>query len=101
SKIDGFESRFIGLADKVNSGMPKFVVTRAMELLNERNKAMRGSRVHILGVTYKKDISDSRESPALEVIKLLSALVAEVTYTDPFVPSLQVEGKEMSSRVLS
>jgi len=101
SKIDGFESRFIGLADKVNSGMPKFVVTRAMELLNERNKAMRGSRVHILGVTYKKDISDSRESPALEVIKLLSALGAEVTYTDPFVPSLQVEGQKMASMALS
>jgi UDP-N-acetyl-D-glucosamine dehydrogenase len=101
SKIDGFESRFIGLADKVNSGMPKFVVTRAMELLNEHNKAMRGSRVHILGVTYKKDISDSRESPAIEVIKLLSALGAEVTYTDPFVPSLQVEGQKMASMALS
>src|SRR5215813_1338534 len=101
SKIDGFESRFIGLADKVNSGMPKFVVTRAMELLNEHNKAMRGSRVHILGVTYKKDISDSRESPAIEVIKLLSALGAEVTYTDPFVPSLQVEGQKMASMPLS
>jgi UDP-N-acetyl-D-glucosamine dehydrogenase len=92
SKIDGFESRFIGLADKVNSGMPRFVVTRAMELLNERGKAMRGSRVHVLGVTYKKDISDSRESPALEVIKLLSGLGAEVTYSDPYVPSLRIEG---------
>jgi UDP-N-acetyl-D-glucosamine dehydrogenase len=92
SKIDGFESRFIGLADKVNSGMPRFVVTRAMELLNERGKAMRGSRVHVLGVTYKRDISDSRESPALEVIKLLSGLGAEVTYSDPYVPSLRIEG---------
>ena len=101
SKIDGFESRFIGLADKVNSGMPKFVVTRAMELLNEHNKAMRGSRVHILGVTYKKDISDSRESPAIEVIKLLSSLGAEVTYSDPFVPSLQVEGQKMASMALN
>jgi len=97
SKIDGFESRFIGLADKVNSGMPKFVVTRAMELLNEHNKAMRGSRVHILGVTYKKDISDSRESPALEVIKLLSALGAEVTYSDPYVPSLRIEGRNIDA----
>src|SRR5262245_18604976 len=101
SKIDGFESRFIGLADKVNSGMPKFVATRAMELLNERNKAMRGSRVHIFGVTYKKDISDSRESPAIEVIKLLSALGAEVSYTDPFVPSLQVERQKMASMPMS
>jgi UDP-N-acetyl-D-glucosamine dehydrogenase len=97
SKIDGFESRFIGLADKINSGMPRFVATRAMELLNEKGKAMRGSRVHILGVTYKKDITDSRESPAIEVIKLLSGLGAEVTYSDPYVPSLQVEGQKMNS----
>ena len=97
SKIDGFESRFIGLADKVNSAMPRFVVTRAMELLNERGKAMRGSRVHILGVTYKKDISDSRESPAIEVIKLLAGLGAELTYSDPYVPSLQIEGQKMES----
>jgi UDP-N-acetyl-D-glucosamine dehydrogenase len=97
SKIDGFESRFIGLADKINSGMPRHVVTRAMELLNECGKAMRGSRIHILGVTYKKDISDSRESPALEVIKILMALGAKVTYSDPFVPSLSIEGQNMEA----
>jgi UDP-N-acetyl-D-glucosamine dehydrogenase len=97
SKIDGFESRFIGLADKVNSGMPRFVVTRAMELLNEHGKAMRGSRVHVLGVTYKKDISDSRESPAMEVMKLLAGLGAQITYSDPYVPSLQVEGQQLHS----
>src|SRR6516162_426289 len=97
SKIDGFESRFIGLADKVNSGMPRFVVTRAMELLNERGKAMRGSKVHVLGVTYKKDISDSRESPALEVIKLLGGLGAEVSYSDPYVFSLKLEGRSIDA----
>ena len=97
SKIDGFESRFIGLADKINSGMPRYVVTRAMELLNERGKAMRGSKIHILGVTYKKDISDSRESPALEVIKILMALGANVTYSDPFVPSLSIEGHNIEA----
>ena len=97
SKIDGFESRFIGLADKVNSGMPRFVVTRAMELLNERGKAMRGSKVHVLGVTYKKDISDSRESPALEVIKLLAGLGAEVTYSDPYVSSLRLERRSIDA----
>src|SRR5438477_2172093 len=97
SKIDGFESRFIGLADKINSGMPRYVVTRAMELLNEHGKAMRGSRIHILGVTYKKDISDSRESPAMEVIKVLMALGATVTYSDPFVPSLRIEGRVMEA----
>jgi UDP-N-acetyl-D-glucosamine dehydrogenase len=77
--------------------MPRFVVTRAMELLNERGKAMCGSRVHVLGVTYKKDISDSRESPALEVIKLLTALKADVTYSDPYVRSLQVDGRKMEA----
>src|SRR6266404_3323606 len=97
SKIDGFESRFIGIADKINRGMPRHVVTRAMELLNEHGKAMRGSRVHILGVTYKKDISDSRESPALEVIKILMALGARVTYSDPFVPSLSIDGQGMGA----
>src|SRR3954464_4899981 len=97
SKIDGFESRFIGLADKINSGMPRFVVTRSMELLNEHGKAMRGSRVHILGVTYKKDISDSRESPAMEVIKLLANLGANVVYSDPYVPSLQVDGHRIEA----
>src|SRR5204862_7374978 len=97
AKVDGFESRFIGLADKVNSGMPRHVVTRAMELLNERGKAMRGSKVHVLGVTSKKDISDSRESPALEVIKILMALGAKVTYSDPFVPSLSIEGQSLEA----
>src|SRR5438552_5162491 len=97
SKIDGFESRFIGLADKINSGMPRFVAQRALELMNERGKALHGSRVHVLGVTYKKDISDSRESPAMEVIKILMALGATVTYSDPFVPSLRIEGRVMEA----
>jgi len=95
SKIDGFESRFIGLADKVNTGMPRFVVTRAMELLNDSGKAMRGSRVHVMGVTYKKDISDSRESPALEVIKLLTGLGATVSYSDPYVPKVNINGHSL------
>ncbi len=97
SKLDGFESRFIGLADKINSGMPRFVVTRAMELLNESGKAMRGANVHVLGITYKKDISDSRESPAIEVIKLLFGLGAHVTYSDPFVPALNADGHRLNA----
>lgn len=97
SKIDGFESRFIGLADKINSGMPRFVATRTMELLNERGKAIRGSKIHILGVTYKKDISDSRESPAIEVIKLLMGLGAQVSYSDPLVASLSIDGQRMEA----
>src|SRR6185369_10511397 len=92
SKIDGFESRFISLADKINNSMPHHVVTRAMELLNENSKPMRGSRIHVLGVTYKKDISDSRESPAIEIVKLLLGLGANVVYSDPFVTNLHIDG---------
>jgi UDP-N-acetyl-D-glucosamine dehydrogenase len=97
SKIDGFESRFIGLADKINSSMPRFVSQRALELMNDRGKALRGSRIHVMGVTYKKDISDSRESPALEVIKLLMGLGADVVYSDPYVPSITVDGVRMDA----
>ena len=97
SKLDGFESRLVGLADKVNSGMPRFVVARAMESLNECGKAIRGAHVHILGVTYKKNTRDSRESPAIEIIKLLASLGATVTYSDPYVPSLRVEGRRMDA----
>jgi UDP-N-acetyl-D-glucosamine dehydrogenase len=101
SKIDGFESRFIGLADKINSGMPRYVATRAMELLNTSGKAMKGSRLHVVGVTYKKDISDSRESPAIEVIKLLMGLGAKVVYSDPYVANLNIEGESVERVPLS
>jgi UDP-N-acetyl-D-glucosamine dehydrogenase len=97
SKIDGFESRFIGLADKINGGMPRFVAQRALEMMNARGKALRGSRIHILGVTYKRDISDSRESPALEVMKLLMGLGAELSYSDPYVPTITVDGVRFDS----
>jgi UDP-N-acetyl-D-glucosamine dehydrogenase len=72
-----------------------------MELLNESGKPMRGSRVHVLGVTYKKDICDSRESPAIEVIKLLLSLGAKVVYSDPFVTNLSIEGEPVDSIVVS
>jgi UDP-N-acetyl-D-glucosamine dehydrogenase len=97
SRIDGFESRFIGLADKINSGMPKFVATRAMELMNDHGRAMRGSRMHILGVTYKRNVSDSREAPSIEVMKLLVGLGAQVSYSDPFVRSINIEGRKIEA----
>jgi UDP-N-acetyl-D-glucosamine dehydrogenase len=97
SKIDGFESRFIALADKINSGMPRVVAQRSLELMNERGKALRGAHVHILGVTYKKDIRDSRESPALEVIRLLQAFGAQVSYSDPFVPTVTIDGHKLEA----
>ncbi len=98
ARLNGFEPRFIDLADRVNSSMPRFVVTRAMELLNEQAKPLKGARVHILGVGYKRDISDTRESPALEIMRLLLERGAEVTYSDPFVPTLDLDGRRLESR---
>lgn len=81
----GFDAQFITLAEKVNSDMPKYVITLIMDALNDFKKAIRGSRILILGVAYKKDIDDMRESPALSIIDLLRSKGAKVVYHDPFV----------------
>jgi UDP-N-acetyl-D-glucosamine dehydrogenase len=85
----GFECRFIELAGHVNSSMPAYVVERIGEALNTVKKAINGSRIHLFGVAYKKDVSDMRESPALDVLELLHRRGAAVTYTDPYVPMLK------------
>jgi UDP-N-acetyl-D-glucosamine dehydrogenase len=100
ARLTGFEPRFIDLADKINQEMPKYVVVRTMELLNDRKKPLRGARVHILGITYKRDVNDVRESPALEIITLLRHRGAEVSYTDPFAPSVAIDGDILESRPL-
>ena len=84
----GFDSKFITLAEKVNSGMPEYVITLVADALNEAKRSVNGSRVLILGVAYKNDIDDMRESPALSVIDLLRSKGAEVVYHDPFVPEV-------------
>jgi UDP-N-acetyl-D-glucosamine dehydrogenase len=84
----GFDSRFISLAEEINSGMPNYVIKLVSNALNRKRKAVNGSKVLILGVAYKKDIDDMRESPALSVIDLLRAKGAEVAYHDPFVPEV-------------
>jgi UDP-N-acetyl-D-glucosamine dehydrogenase len=81
----GFDSRFIGLAEEVNSRMPEHVVQLVADGLNDERKPMRGSKVMLLGVAYKKDIDDVRESPALSIIDRLRAKGADVSYHDPFV----------------
>jgi len=81
----GFDSQFISLAEQVNSNMPAYVVELASNALNEKKKAVNGSKILILGVAYKKDIDDMRESPALSIIDLLRADGADVYYHDPFV----------------
>jgi UDP-N-acetyl-D-glucosamine dehydrogenase len=84
----GFDSRFIGLAEEVNSRMPEHVVQLVSDGLNDARKPMNGSRVLLLGVAYKKDINDVRESPALSIIDRLRAKGADVRYHDPFVKQL-------------
>src|SRR5687767_12685305 len=86
----GFECRFIELAGHVNGSMPSFVVERVTDALNSAKKSINGSRVRVLGVAYKKDVGDVRESPALDVIELLYRRGAELSYSDPFVPSLKI-----------
>jgi nucleotide sugar dehydrogenase len=82
----GYSFRFVELAQEINSGMPAYVVQRAVELLNGEALAARGSRVLLLGLTYKRDIADQRESPAVEVAQRLLDMGAEVLHSDPHVP---------------
>jgi len=83
-----FSTRFIQLAGEVNAGMPHHVVDRLATALNDRGKPIRGSKVLVFGVAYKKDVDDVRESPALEIIEILQDRGAELAYTDPYIPRL-------------
>jgi UDP-N-acetyl-D-glucosamine dehydrogenase len=87
----GFDSRFISLAEEVNSRMPEHVVQLVADGLNDERKAMKGSNVLLLGVAYKKDINDVRESPALSIIDRLRAKGANVRYHDPFVAEVRFD----------
>jgi UDP-N-acetyl-D-glucosamine dehydrogenase len=91
AKQSGFDARFIELAGHVNSAMPHAVVDLVTDALNTRSKSIRGSSILVLGVTYKRDIQDVRESPALDVMTVLAAKGACVTYSDPYVPRLAGE----------
>ena len=93
-----YETRFIDLADKINTSMPHHVVEKVQDALNEQGKATKGARVLILGVAYKADVSDVRESPALYIIDGLRRKGAKVVYNDPHVAQLRLEsGEELSS----
>ena len=93
----GFDSRFISLAEEVNSRMPEHVVQLVSDGLNDERKAMKGSNVLLLGVAYKKDINDVRESPALSIIDRLRAKGANVRYHDPFVAELRFDDAHTES----
>jgi UDP-N-acetyl-D-glucosamine dehydrogenase len=89
-----YQARFIDLADTINSAMPEHVVMLVTDALNDRKKALRGSRILVSGVAYKRDIADLRESPALDVIDQLQRRGAEVSYHDHFIPELDAHGAE-------
>jgi UDP-N-acetyl-D-glucosamine dehydrogenase len=97
SKEAGMEARFIELAGYVNGRMPEFVLEKIQNALNEHSKPIRGSHIHILGTSYKRDIDDVRESPALDIMVLLRRRGANVTYSDSYVPQLAVDGVLLKS----
>jgi UDP-N-acetyl-D-glucosamine dehydrogenase len=96
-----YKTRFIDLASEINSEMPAIVVEKVGRALNEDKKSVNGSRVLVLGVAYKRDINDMRESPALDVIRLLEEQGAEVSYHDPFVPTFREDGHTRTSAPLT
>jgi UDP-N-acetyl-D-glucosamine dehydrogenase len=97
SKQAGIEARFIELAGQINGQMPHFVVEKIQNALNDHTKPVKGSRVHIYGVSYKRDIDDVRESPALDIMLLLQRRGALISYSDPHVPKLHLDGLELTS----
>ena len=94
-----YQARLVELASEINAAMPEHVVRLVADALNERSKSVKGSRILVLGVAYKRNIEDTRESPALDIIRLLQARGARIEYSDPYVPSVS-EGlaAPMSSR---
>lgn len=105
----GIPTRFIELAGEINTDMPYYVVSKTMEALNDRRKSMKGSKVLVLGLAYKKDIDDLRESPSIALIELLRAKGAKVDYNDPYIPKtskqrqhdLKMVSKKLSPKMLA
>ncbi len=105
----GMPTRFIELAGEINTNMPRYVITKTMEALNDRRKSLRGSKVLVLGLAYKKDIDDLRESPSIELIELLREKGAKVDYNDPHIPKthkqrqhdLGMTSKKLSAKMLA
>ena len=96
-----YKTRFIDLASEINAEMPIFVVGKVREVLNRKQRAVNGSKIVLLGVAYKRDVDDVRESPALDVLKLLEADGAEVVYHDPYVPEWKEDGVIRQSQALT
>ena len=99
-KTLNYTARVIELAGAINSEMPEYVCVRVADALNERERAVKGSRILVLGVTYKRDIEDVRESPALDILRILESRGARVSYNDPHVPELALNGVTLRSEDL-
>jgi UDP-N-acetyl-D-glucosamine dehydrogenase len=97
ARVTGFEPRFIELAHQVNTSMPRVVLSIVIDTLNVRGRSLKGSTVLVLGVSYKRDVNDARESPAVEIMAELWKRGATVQYHDPFVPALEVAGRPFES----
>ena len=97
AKQYGLEPRFIETAGYINAQMPHYVVQKVQDVLNEDQRSIKGSRIHLMGVAYKKDIDDVRESPAIDVALLLAEKGAEITYYDPYIPKIRVNGYTFES----
>jgi UDP-N-acetyl-D-glucosamine dehydrogenase len=96
-RLTGYEAQFIALADQINRAMPGHVVNLVVDALNDRGRALRDASVVVLGVTYKADVNDIRESPALEILQMLVRKGARVAYADPFTPELVLDGVKLSA----
>jgi UDP-N-acetyl-D-glucosamine dehydrogenase len=96
-----YKTRFIDLASEINSQMPAYVVEKVLLALNDERKSLNGSRVLVVGVAYKRDVDDVRESPALDIIRLLASYGADVAYHDPHIPVGVEDGHEMRSVALT
>jgi len=96
-KTLNFYSRFIELAGEINAKMPEYVVTKLADALNEKSKSIKNSKILVLGAAYKKDVSDMRESPAIDVMYLLNKKQAKLSYYDPYVPNVKIANKILKS----
>lgn len=101
ARVHGFEARFIELADQVNRYMPHYVADKVARALNERRKALKGSRILLIGLAYKQDVNDVRDSPAFDVAQALHERGGRVSYHDPYVPAAELNGVSAKSVPLS
>jgi UDP-N-acetyl-D-glucosamine dehydrogenase len=100
-RLNGYDSRFIQLADEVNRSMPAYTVDMVTEALNQRRRSVNGAKILGLGVAYKRGVGDTRESPALEVLAKLREKGADVSYADPYVPTIALDGAVLKAVELS